>query len=193
MSDLGPLERISSSEVDTSDEEATLDALLNVLFNHFAVTHCDSSRDDMPRHRAFLREFFKVSAVVAIPPQLPRRRRLPDERESITHKFQIANHEGYLTVGLFDDGSPGEVFVKMAKEGSTLSGLIDGWAIAVSIGLQYGVPMAALVNKYADMAFEPSGFTQHPVVHHAKSILDYIARWISWRFPAACRPTPSGS
>ncbi|HEX9745949.1 MAG TPA: vitamin B12-dependent ribonucleotide reductase [bacterium] len=113
----------------------------------------------------------------------PFRRRLPDERRSITHKFEIAGaHEGYITVGLYDDGSPGEIFVTMAKEGSTISGLMDTIATMTSIMLQYGVPLEVLVNKFSHMRFEPSGFTKNPDLRIAKSIVDYIYRWLGTKF-----------
>ncbi|MBU0540590.1 vitamin B12-dependent ribonucleotide reductase [Patescibacteria group bacterium] len=112
----------------------------------------------------------------------PRRRRLPDERKSLTHKFQIGSHEGFITVGLYDDGTAGEVFINMNKEGSTLSGLMDAFAISVSIGLQYGVPLKILVNKFSHVRFEPSGFTTNPNIRVAKSIVDYIFRWLGLKF-----------
>lgn len=110
------------------------------------------------------------------------RRRLPDERNSLTHKFSVAGHEGYITVGLYDDGKPGEVFITMAKEGSTISGLMDALATIVSVSLQYGVPLKTLVNKFSHMRFEPSGFTGNPDIPIAKSILDYIFRWLGKKF-----------
>jgi len=112
----------------------------------------------------------------------PRRRRMPDERRSITHRFKIGSHKGYITVGLYDDGMPGEIFVTMAKEGSVISGLMDAFSASVSIGLQYGVPLQVLVNKYAHMRFEPSGFTNHDQIRMAKSIVDYIFRWMALKF-----------
>ncbi|HPN14937.1 MAG TPA: vitamin B12-dependent ribonucleotide reductase [bacterium] len=112
----------------------------------------------------------------------PRRRRLPDERRSITHKFQIGPHKGFITVGLYDDGTPGELFVTMSKEGSVLSGLLDVFSTSVSIGLQYGVPLKILVNKFAHVRFEPSGFTANPNIRVAKSIIDYIFRWLGLKF-----------
>lgn len=111
-----------------------------------------------------------------------RRRRLPDERKAITHKFQIGAHEGFITAGLYEDGTPGEVFIVMNKEGSTLSGLMDSFATAISIGLQYGVPMKTLVNKFAHVRFEPSGFTPNPHIRMAKSIVDYVFRWLALKF-----------
>lgn len=110
------------------------------------------------------------------------RRRLPDERQSITHKFSIGGHEGYLIVGLYDDKTPGEIFVTMAKQGSTISGLMDAFATSVSIGMQYGVPLKTLVNKFSHMRFEPSGFTGNADIPIAKSIVDYIFRWMAKKF-----------
>ena len=113
---------------------------------------------------------------------LPHRRRLPAERTAVTHKFDIAGHEGYITVGLYPDGQPGEIFLKMAKEGSTVSGLMDTFATTVSVALQYGVPLKDLVNKFAHVRFEPSGFTGNQEIPIAKSIVDYIFRWLGSRF-----------
>jgi len=110
------------------------------------------------------------------------RHRLPDERLSITHKFSIGGHEGYLTVGLYKDGMPGEIFITMAKEGSTVSGLMDSFACAVSIGLQHGVPLKLLCEKFAHTRFEPSGWSSNPDIGYAKSIMDYIFRWLQLRF-----------
>ena len=112
----------------------------------------------------------------------PVRRKLPDERQAITHKFDIAGHEGYITVGLYEDGSPGEIFLVMAKEGSTISGFADAFAQAVSYALQYGVPLQALVDKFSHARFEPSGLTKNPDVRLAKSIVDYIFRWMATKF-----------
>ena len=112
----------------------------------------------------------------------PQRRRLPDERKSITHKFSIAGHEGYITVGTYEDGKPGEVFITMSKEGSTISGLMDGFATAVSLALQYGVPLRILVDKFSHMRFEPSGFTNNKEIPIAKSLCDYIFRWLGLKF-----------
>ena len=113
---------------------------------------------------------------------LPHRRRLPAERTAVTHKFEISGHEGYITVGLYPDGQPGEIFLKMAKEGSTVSGLMDTFATTVSVALQYGVPLRDLVNKFAHVRFEPSGFTGNQEIPIAKSIVDYIFRWLGSRF-----------
>ncbi len=112
----------------------------------------------------------------------PRRHKLPDERHSITHKFDIAGHEGYITVGLYEDGQPGELFLTMAKEGSTISGFADAFAQAVSYALQYGVPLQDLVDKFSHVRFEPSGMTRNPDIRFAKSIVDYIFRWLAAKF-----------
>ena len=112
----------------------------------------------------------------------PLRRKLPDERQSITHKFSIAGHEGYLTVGMYEDRTPGEIFLTMSKEGSTISGLMDAFATAISMALQYGVPLQTLVDKFAHTRFEPSGYTNHPEIRFAKSIMDYIFRWLGTKF-----------
>ncbi|MFB3829627.1 MAG: vitamin B12-dependent ribonucleotide reductase [Bryobacteraceae bacterium] len=112
----------------------------------------------------------------------PVRRKLPDERRSLTHKFSIGGHEGYITVGMYDDGTPGELFITMAKEGSTISGLMDAFATAVSFNLQYGVPLKFLVEKFAHLRFEPSGWTGNPQLPYAKSIMDYIFRWLGVKF-----------
>jgi ribonucleoside-diphosphate reductase alpha chain len=112
----------------------------------------------------------------------PVRRKLPDERQSLTHKFSIGGHEGYITVGLYEDGTPGEVFISMAKEGSTISGLMDTLATSISYGLQYGVPLKFFVDKFSHVRFEPSGWTGNQQVPYAKSIIDYIFRWLGARF-----------
>ena len=110
------------------------------------------------------------------------RHKLPDERRSITHKFDIAGHEGYIIAGMYEDGQPGEIFITMSKEGSTISGLMDSFATAISIALQYGVPLKGLVDKFSHMRFEPSGFTKNPDIPMAKSIMDYIFRWLASKF-----------
>ncbi len=117
----------------------------------------------------------------AAPPRAVRHR-LPDERLSITHKFSVGGHEGYLTVGLYKDGVPGEIFITMAKEGSTVSGLMDSFACAVSIGLQHGVPLKLLCEKFAHTRFEPSGWSHNQDIGFAKSIMDYVFRWLQLRF-----------
>jgi ribonucleoside-diphosphate reductase alpha chain len=133
-----------------------------------------------------------VQAAVPTPPEQQelfrasaRRHKLPNERTSITHKFSVGGHEGYLTVGKYEDGNPGEIFIKMAKEGSTLSGIMDAFALSVSIALQYGVPLRALVDKFCNSRFEPSGYTGNPEIRYAKSVVDYIGRWLGGKFISA--------
>jgi ribonucleoside-diphosphate reductase alpha chain len=128
------------------------------------------------------------------------RHKLPDERRAVTHKFKIADHEGYITVGLYPDGEPGEIFITMAKEGSTVSGLMDSFALAVSIALQHGVPLKLYCEKFAHTRFEPSGWSTNPDLGFAKSIMDYIFRWLQMRFLSgqqqflfeSLRPKPLG-
>jgi ribonucleoside-diphosphate reductase alpha chain len=122
----------------------------------------------------------------------PARRKLPDERHAITHKYSIAGHEGYVTVGMYEDGKPGEIFLVMAKEGSTISGLMDAFATSISMALQYGVPLEALVEKFSHVRFEPSGFTKNPEIPYAKSITDYIFRWLASKFLSAERQAAVG-
>ena len=110
------------------------------------------------------------------------REKMPYERASVTHKFSVSGHEGYITAGMYDDGRPGEVFIKMAKEGSTLSGVMDGLALTISLGLQYGVPLKVFVDKLLNTRFEPSGITANPNIRFVSSVLDYIARWLGGRF-----------
>jgi ribonucleoside-diphosphate reductase alpha chain len=111
------------------------------------------------------------------------RHKLPEERRSLTHKFSVGTHEGYLTVGLYPDGRPGEIFIVMAKEGSAISGLMDSFALAVSMALQHGVPLKVLVDKFAHTRFEPQGFSGNPQIGHASSIMDYLFRWLALKFP----------
>ncbi|MSR42837.1 MAG: vitamin B12-dependent ribonucleotide reductase [Pedosphaera sp.] len=129
------------------------------------------------------------SQVGALQQQLiqPLRRRLPDTRTALTHKFDIAGHEGYLTVGLFEDSTPGELFITMAKEGSTIGGLMDAVGTLTSMALQYGVPLEALVRKFAHQRFEPSGFTKNPEIRNASSIIDYVFRWMALQFVSGYR------
>jgi ribonucleoside-diphosphate reductase alpha chain len=110
------------------------------------------------------------------------RHKLKEERMSVTHKFNVGGHEGYIIVGLYPNGEPGEIFVKMAKEGSTVSGLMDSFALAVSISLQHGVPLRLFCEKFAHTRFEPSGWSSNPDIGFAKSIMDYIFRWLQLRF-----------
>jgi ribonucleoside-diphosphate reductase alpha chain len=124
----------------------------------------------------------EAAAQPAPVPAGPVRRKLPEERQAITHKFDIQGHEGYITVGLYEDGMPGELFLVMAKEGSTISGFADAFAQAISYALQYGVPLQVLADKFSHMRFEPSGMTKNPQVRFAKSIVDYVFRWLATKF-----------
>lgn len=112
----------------------------------------------------------------------PYRRKLPDDRKAITHKFNIGGQEGFITVGMYEDNTPGELFINMSKEGSTMSGMMDAFSISISYALQYGVPLKFLVNKFAHVRFEPSGFTTNPNIRMAKSLVDYIFRWMALKF-----------
>ncbi|MHB8418490.1 MAG: vitamin B12-dependent ribonucleotide reductase [Myxococcales bacterium] len=135
----------------------------------------------------------KKAQGAAVAEARPARRRLPEERKAITHKFSIGGHEGYLTVGMYEDGSPGELFCVMAKEGSVVSGLMDSFATAISLSLQYGVPVKVLVDKFSHTRFEPAGFTGNPQIPIAKSIVDYVFRWLALKFlPQAQEVTGEG-
>jgi ribonucleoside-diphosphate reductase alpha chain len=134
----------------------------------------NTSRDKTPTELA--------QAAAAATVTGPVRHKLPDERKAITHKFDIAGHEGYITVGLYENGQPGEIFLVMAKEGSTISGFGDAFAQAISYALQYGVPLQVLVDKFSHVRFEPSGMTRNPEVRFAKSIVDYVFRWLATKF-----------
>lgn len=123
----------------------------------------------------------------------PVRRRLPDERKAVVHHFNVGGYEGYLTVGFYDDGDVGEIFITTAKEGSTVSGLMDCFATAVSLALQYGVSLKVLCDKFSHTRFEPSGWSGNPEIGYAKSLTDYIARWLALRFLPPPSPPPTGA
>ena len=123
----------------------------------------------------------------------PNRKRLPATRNSITHKFAVGQHEGYMTVGLYENGEPGEVFLTMAKEGSTIGGLMDAIGILTSLALQYGVPLEALARKFEYVSFEPSGWTGDPNMRRASSVVDYIFRWLGMHFSETYRQEKLGS
>ncbi|MGH9350593.1 MAG: vitamin B12-dependent ribonucleotide reductase, partial [Terriglobia bacterium] len=139
----------------------------------------------------------QVAAVAAGAPTQsarPFRRKLADERQAITHKFSVGGHEGYITVGLYDEGMPGEIFITMAKEGSTVSGLMDSFATAVSLALQYGVPLRVLCDKFSHTRFEPSGWSSNRDIGYAKSLMDYIFRWLALKFlPKDAQPQENAS
>jgi ribonucleoside-diphosphate reductase alpha chain len=136
-----------------------------------------SKKEDAARAAAAPHEEENLNA----PPRAVRHK-LQEERASITHKFNVGGHEGYITVGLYPDGEPGELFITMAKEGSTVSGLMDSFALAISIALQHGVPLKLYCEKFAHTRFEPQGWTNNPEIGFAKSIMDYIFRWLQLRF-----------
>lgn len=134
-----------------------------------------------------------VTAALPSPRQEPLRRRLPDERKAIVHHFSVGGHEGYLMVGLYEDGQPGEIFIRMAKEGSTIAGLMDSLGIAVSLALQYRVPLSVLCQKFSHTRFEPSGWTGVKEIGYAKSIMDYIGRYLALKFlPREGSPSGGG-
>jgi ribonucleoside-diphosphate reductase alpha chain len=166
-------------------KEATVDEIMEAYVESWRLgakaisIYRDGSKRTQPLNTS------KDKAPVAPQPVVtsqPVRRKLPDERQAITHKFDIAGHEGYVTVGLFEDGTPGEIFLVMAKEGSTISGFADAFAQAISYALQYGVPLQVLVDKFSHVRFEPSGYTKNPDIRIAKSIVDYIVRWMATKF-----------
>jgi ribonucleoside-diphosphate reductase alpha chain len=170
-------------------KDATVDEIMQAYIQSWKLgakaisVYRDGSKRTQPLNTSKDRTAAEIAQQAAL--QLvkqPVRRRLPDERRALTHKFDIAGHEGYITVGLFEDGKPGEIFLVMAKEGSTISGFADAFAQAISYALQYGVPIALLVDKFSHVRFEPSGMTKNPEVRFAKSIVDYIFRWLASRF-----------
>ncbi len=144
----------------------------------------DGSKRTQPLNTASESKKAETAAAEA-PVAGPRRRRLPNERHALTHRFSIGGHKGYVTVGTYEDGSPGEIFITMAKEGSVISGLMDAFATSVSLALQYGVPLQVLVDKLSHTRFEPSGYTGNKEIPFAKSIMDYIFRWLALRFLSA--------
>jgi ribonucleoside-diphosphate reductase alpha chain len=168
-------------------KEATVDEIMEAYIESWRLgakavsIYRDGSKRTQPLNTSKDKQLSDVEQVVKSMGQ-PVRRRLPDERHSLTHKFDIAGHEGYITVGLFEDGQPGELFLVMAKEGSTISGFADAFAQAISYALQYGVPLQVLVDKFSHARFEPSGMTRNPDIRFAKSIVDYIFRWLATKF-----------
>jgi ribonucleoside-diphosphate reductase alpha chain len=151
---------------------------------------------EMKKEKSSKSEEKSTPAAVPVEPAVgrPFRRKLSDERRAITHKFSVGGHEGYLTVGLYEDGLPGEIFITMAKEGSTVSGLMDAFATAISLSLQYGVPLKVLCDKFSHTRFEPSGYTPNPDIRFAKSVTDYIFRWLALKFlPRDAQPAENAS
>jgi ribonucleoside-diphosphate reductase alpha chain len=178
-------------------EESTIEEIMNAYIDSWKMglkavaIYRDNSKRSQPLNAAGnKKEEKKGETAVAEPVQRElfartQREKLPVERDSVTHKFSVGGHEGYITVGMYPDGRPGEIFIKMSKEGSTLSGVMDGLALTLSIGLQYGVPLKVLVDKLLNTRFEPSGITANPNIRFATSVLDYIARWLGGRFISA--------
>jgi ribonucleoside-diphosphate reductase alpha chain len=123
----------------------------------------------------------------------PVRRRLPDERTAVVHHFSVGGHEGYVMVGLYEEGQPGEIFIRMAKAGSTIAGLMDSFGIAISMALQYGVPLKVLCDKFSHTRFEPSGWSTVQQIGYAKSLMDYLFRWLALRFLPAMSPPDTGA
>ncbi|MGA2535171.1 MAG: vitamin B12-dependent ribonucleotide reductase [Terracidiphilus sp.] len=181
-----------ASEADLKALEAKIGEKLEVTAKQViaAAAAFQTTLDEIAKAAAV--PVIKASAMPAAPPKDPAqdpngppravRHRLPEERASITHKFSIAGHEGYITVGLYPTGQPGEIFIKMAKEGSTVSGLMDAFATSISLALQHGVPLKVLCEKFAHTRFEPSGWTGNEHIGYAKSLMDYIFRWLNLRF-----------
>ena len=173
------LVRVASSVVSAGTERASSEFARKSLLQK-AKSRPDLVRDVISKvHRDGL-----LSAIQAVRSRLdqPIRHRMPDTRMSLTHRFEIAGHEGYITVGLYEDGQPGELFITMSKEGSTIGGLMDTVGTLTSIALQYGVPLESLVKKFAYQRFEPSGFTKNPDIRNATSITDYVFRWLACQF-----------
>ncbi|MGB7844032.1 MAG: hypothetical protein WBL63_00325, partial [Candidatus Acidiferrum sp.] len=179
-------------------EESTIEDIMNAYIESWKMglkavaIYRDNSKRSQPLNAAGNKKDEKKAEAVAVgePEQRElfartQREKLPVERDSVTHKFSVGGHEGYITVGMYEDRRPGEIFIKMSKEGSTLSGVMDGLALTLSIGLQYGVPLKVLVDKLLNTRFEPSGITANPNIRFATSVLDYIARWLGGRFISA--------
>jgi len=177
-------------------EESTIEDIMNAYIEAWKLglkavaIYRDNSKRSQPLNAAGNKKEEKKAETAVEPVQRElfartQREKLPVERDSVTHKFSVGGHEGYITVGMYPDGRAGEIFIKMSKEGSTLSGVMDGLALTLSIGLQYGVPLKVLVDKLVNTRFEPSGITANPNIRFATSVLDYIARWLGGRFISA--------
>ena len=181
-------------------EDSTIEDIMDAYIESWKLglkavaIYRDNSKRSQPLNAAGNKKDEKKTEVAATAEPEPvqrelfartQREKLPVERNSVTHKFSVGGHEGYITVGMYPDGRPGEIFIKMSKEGSTLSGVMDGLALTLSIGLQYGVPLKVLVNKLVNTRFEPSGITPNANIRFATSVLDYIARWLGGRFISA--------
>ena len=149
--------------------------------------HNESEKQPMP---ATLEPTQTATASAA---RVPFRRHLPDERNAIIHHFSVGGHEGYLMVGLYEEGQPGELFIRMAKAGSTIAGLMDSFGIAVSLALQCGVPLSVLCGKFSHTRFEPSGWSTNQQIGYAKSLMDYIFRYLALKFLPPTSPPPTGA
>ena len=181
-----------SQPVSTSSEESKAEQAAEALAKKVAAASPEPAPVAADQPQVLAPVPIQAPALSPLPspshsPGQPRRERLPDTRRSLTHKFDIQGHEGYVTVGFYHDGRPGELFITMAKEGSTVGGLMDVIGTCVSMGLQYGVPLEVFVNKFAHSRFEPAGFTKNPDIPIAKSISDYIFRWLGMEFIAGYR------
>jgi ribonucleoside-diphosphate reductase alpha chain len=175
-------------------EESTEEDIMNAYIESWKVglkavaIYRDNSKRSQPLSAAGQKKDEKKAEPATMEPiqrelfARMQREKMPVERASVTHKFSVGGHEGYITVGMYEDGRPGEVFMKMSKEGSTLSGMVDGLALTISLGLQYGVPLKVFVDKLLNTRFEPSGITANPNIRFVSSVLDYIARWMGGRF-----------
>jgi ribonucleoside-diphosphate reductase alpha chain len=178
-------------------EESTVEDIMNAYIESWKVglkavaVYRDNSKRSQPLNAGGKKEDKQAETAVAAEPMQrelfarQQREKMPVERASVTHKFSVGGHEGYITVGMYDDGRPGEIFIKMSKEGSTLSGVMDGLALTISLGLQYGVPLKVFVDKLLNTRFEPSGITANANIRFVSSVLDYIARWLGGRFISA--------
>jgi ribonucleoside-diphosphate reductase alpha chain len=179
-------------------EESTVEDIMDAYIESWKLglkavaIYRDNSKRSQPLSAAGQKKDEKkvevtVASGAAVPVQQElfgrrQREKMPTERASVTHKFSVGGHEGYITVGMYEDGRPGEIFIKMSKEGSTLSGVMDGLALTISLGLQYGVPLKVFVDKLVNTRFEPSGISANPNIRFVSSVLDYIARWLGGRF-----------
>jgi ribonucleoside-diphosphate reductase alpha chain len=178
-------------------EESTVEDIMNAYIESWKVglksvaIYRDNSKRSQPLNAGGKKDETKKEAAAVVEPMQRElfaravREKMPVERASVTHKFSVGGHEGYITVGMYEDNRPGEIFIKMSKEGSTLSGVMDGLALTVSLGLQYGVPLKVFVDKLLNTRFEPSGITPNPNIRFVSSVLDYIARWLGGRFISA--------
>jgi ribonucleoside-diphosphate reductase alpha chain len=178
-------------------EESTVEDIMNAYIESWKVglkavaIYRDNSKRSQPLNAGGKKEEKQAETAAAAEPMQrelfarQQREKMPVERASVTHKFSVGGHEGYITVGMYDDGRPGEIFIKMSKEGSTLSGVMDGLALTISLGLQYGVPLKVFVDKLLNTRFEPSGITANANIRFVSSVLDYIARWLGGRFISA--------